>query len=60
MSLSLADVRAGGILLATGDGSGAHIPIADGGPTRIVFLKGLPAGANADQWVWSLKTIDVR
>jgi hypothetical protein len=58
--LSLADVRAGGILVATGDGAGAHIAIADGGPTRIVFLKGLPAGANADQWVWSLKTIDVR
>jgi hypothetical protein len=60
VSLSLADVRAGGILLATGTGTGSHIPVADGGPTRIVFLKGLPAGANADQWIWSLKTIDVR
>jgi hypothetical protein len=60
VSLTLTDIRAGGILLATGTGTGAHIPIADGGPTRIVFLKGLPAGANADQWIWSLKTIDVR
>jgi hypothetical protein len=34
--------------------------VADGGPTRIVFAKGVKSGANADQWIWSLKTIEVR
>lgn len=60
VDLSVADVRAGGILLATKAGDGSAIPVADGGPTRIVFLAGLAAGANADQWIWSLKTIEVR
>lgn len=60
VDLTMADVRAGGILLATTAGDGAQIPIDKGGPTRIVFLKGVKAGANADQWIWSLKTIDVQ
>jgi hypothetical protein len=59
VELSLADVRAGGILLATSDGEGSDLPIDHGGPTRIVFAEGVPAGVNPDQWVWSLKTIDV-
>ncbi|HST65977.1 MAG TPA: molybdopterin-dependent oxidoreductase [Mycobacteriales bacterium] len=55
-----AELRAGGILLATSDGDGADIPIDDGGPTRIVFQRGLKAGVNADQWIWSLRSIEVR
>jgi hypothetical protein len=58
--LDAADLRGGGILLATSDGAGAAIPVRDGGPTRIVFRDGLRAGENADQWIWSLRTIDVR
>jgi hypothetical protein len=57
---SRADLSAGGILLATSDGAGAPIPVDEGGPTRIVFAPGTGAGANADQWIWSLRTIDVR
>jgi hypothetical protein len=59
VNLSLADIRAGGIMLATRAGDGSLIPVDDGGPTRIVFTGGVKAGANPDQWIWSIKTIDV-
>jgi hypothetical protein len=59
VELSMADVRTGGILLATEAGDGSALPVDKGGPTRIVFENGVKAGANADQWIWSLKTIDV-
>lgn len=59
VDLTLADVRVGGIMLATRAGDGSSIPIDKGGPTRIVFMDGVKAGANPDQWVWSVKTIDV-
>jgi hypothetical protein len=58
--LDRAALRGGGILLATADGAGRPIAVEDGGPTRIVFAPGTAAGANADQWIWSLRTIDVR
>ena len=60
VDLTGAELAAGGILLATGDGTGAVLPVGDGGPTRIVFQDGARAGQNADQWIWSLRTIDVR
>ena len=60
INLTAAELRTGGILLATSDGAGADIPVEDGGPTRIVFQRGLKAGVNADQWIWSLRTIEVR
>lgn len=60
VELSGAEVRAGGILVATGAGDGSALPVADGGPTRIIFVGGVPSGAKADQWIWSIKTIDVR
>jgi len=59
VDLTIADVRRGGILLATMAGDGSTLPIDKGGPTRIVFMNGVKAGANADQWIWSLKTVDV-
>jgi hypothetical protein len=59
VDLTLADIRAGGIMLATRAGDGSLIPIDKGGPTRIVFMDGVKAGVNPDQWVWSIKTIDV-
>ena len=59
VDLTLADIRVGGIMLATRAGDGSAIPIDKGGPTRIVFMDGVKAGANPDQWVWSVKTIDV-
>jgi hypothetical protein len=60
VDLTMADIRAGGIMLATRAGDGSALPIDKGGPTRIVFLKGVKSGANADQWIWSLKAIDVQ
>jgi hypothetical protein len=60
VDLTVADVRAGGIMLATRDGDGNPIRVEDGGPTRIVFAAGIPSGASADQWIWSLSAIDVR
>jgi hypothetical protein len=41
-------------------GDGGAIPIAEGGPIRIVFADGVASGANANQWIWSVTTIDVR
>lgn len=60
IELTAADLKAGGVLLATSDGDGADIPVDAGGPTRIVFVGGVRAGANADQWIWSLRSIDIR
>jgi hypothetical protein len=60
VDIPVVDVREGGVLLATRTGDGGPIPIADGGPIRIVFADGVEAGANANQWIWSLTTIDVR
>jgi hypothetical protein len=60
VDLPIADVRAGGVLLATRNGDGGATPIAEGGPIRIVFADGAEAGANANQWIWSLTTMDVR
>ena len=60
VDLSLADVRAGGILAATKKGDGSPIPLEEGGPVRVVFVGGVPSGASADQWIWNLTTIDVR
>jgi hypothetical protein len=39
---------------------GSPIPVAEGGPTRIVFRDGIPAGNNSEQWIWSLSTIEVQ
>jgi hypothetical protein len=60
VDLSMADIRAGGILAATKRGDGTPIPIEEGGPVRVVFVGGVPSGASADQWIWNLTTIDVR
>lgn len=60
VDLRMTDVRAGGIFLATKTGDGASIPVADGGPTRIVFVGDVPSGRDAKQWIWSLKTLEVR
>ncbi len=60
VTLSPADLRDGGVLLATADGTGAPIPLDNGGPSRIVYSSGARAGLNADQWIWSLGTVEVR
>lgn len=60
VDLTMAEVDAGGIFLATKTEDGSPIPLEDGGPTRIVFMEGVAAGASPDQWIWSLKDISVR
>ena len=55
---SLDELEPDRVLLAIA-ANGAEIPIADGGPTRIVFLdaeQGL--GANTDHWIWSVSDIE--
>ncbi|MGH8869941.1 MAG: molybdopterin-dependent oxidoreductase [Actinomycetes bacterium] len=60
VDLSMDEVDAGGIFLATQNGDGSPIPVDAGGPTRIVFVGGVTSGESADQWIWSLKDLDVR
>jgi len=60
VDLTMAEIDAGGIFLATKSKDGSPIPIDQGGPTRIVFMDGVKSGASADQWIWSLKDISVR
>lgn len=38
---------------------GAPIPIEDGGPIRLVFPPGNPAGDNANNWIWSVRRATV-
>ena len=45
IDLTTAEVRSGGIFLATKRGDGTAIPIEEGGPTRIVFTDGGAASA---------------
>jgi hypothetical protein len=60
VDLTMAEIAKGGIFLATKSADGSPIPIDQGGPTRIVFMDGVNAGASADQWIWSLKDINVK
>ena len=60
VDLTMAEIDAGGILLATKSQDGSPIAIDEGGPTRVVFLDGVGSGASPDQWIWSLKDISVR
>lgn len=60
VDLTMAEIRAGGILVATASGNGRPLSVANGGPTRIVFTDGTKAGVAHEQWIWSLTTIEVR
>ena len=60
VDLTIAEIAKGGIFLATKSADGSPIPIDQGGPTRIVFMDDVKAGASADQWIWSLKDISVK
>jgi hypothetical protein len=60
VELTMDEVRSGGIFLAVSNADGSAIPVADGGPTRIVFADGTASGNNSDQWIWSLVTIEVQ
>ena len=58
VELSVADIRNGGVILAT-RADGELIPLDHGGPVRLVFLDGVEAGRNPDQWIWSLAHVVV-
>lgn len=58
VDLDVDDIRDGGVLLATREG-GEPIAVERGGPLRVVFGKGVAAGENPDQWIWSVLTMSV-
>lgn len=58
--LTTAEIAQGGIFLATKLGDGSPISIAEGGPTRIIFMDGVKAGKSVNAWIWSLKTLEVK
>lgn len=59
-TIDRADLRVGDALLAT-YADGAPIPVAEGGPLRLVFLDDKdPIGANEKNWIWSVNAIQVR
>jgi hypothetical protein len=60
VNIPMSDVRAGGIFFAVQNLDGTPIPVSAGGPTRIVFRDGTPSGANSEQWIWSIATIEVQ
>jgi hypothetical protein len=60
VNIPMSDVRAGGVFLAVQNLDGTEIPVSAGGPTRIVFRDGTPAGNNSEQWIWSIVTIEVQ
>jgi hypothetical protein len=60
VNFTMDEVRAGGMFLAAADQQGEPLTLENGGPTRIVFVDGTPAGANSDKWIWSLATIEVQ
>ena len=47
-----------GVLLAHLE-DGTPIPIADGGPIRLVYPPDNPAADNANNWIWSIRTAEV-
>jgi hypothetical protein len=60
IDFTMDEVRAGGMFLAVADQQGEPLTLEHGGPTRVVFVDGTPAGANSDKWIWSLATIEVQ
>jgi len=60
VDLTLADIRADAILLASRDDGGVALPVEDGGPTRIVFADDLAPRFSPDLWIWNIDTIEVR
>lgn len=47
-----------GVLLAHLE-DGEEIPVADGGPIRLVFPDDNPARENVNNWIWSIRTARV-
>jgi hypothetical protein len=58
VDLDVSLLKAGNILLASRE-EGKEIPIAEGGPIRVVFADDVEQGKNTDLWIWSVRTIEV-
>ena len=57
VTIDRADLKAGDALLAIRTDAGP-IPVADGGPVRLVFLdQKAPIGADGQNWIWNLHEI---
>ena len=59
IELPLRDLTRSTAYLATADGDGADIALAEGGPIRVVFTENSPIGSNGDLWIWSVDSIRV-
>ena len=58
VQFKVADLMAPGVLLAT-RADGAAIPVAKGGPIRLVFPPQSAAGKNKDVWIWSIDSMTI-
>lgn len=60
VDITMAEIKAGGVLLAIADGEGKDIPVDAGGPARVIFRDGVKSGSNPDQWIWSVSEVELR
>ena len=60
IDLTLAEIRAEPVFLATRTGAGGALPVEDGGPTRVVFTDDVAGRFSPDQGIWNIETIEVR
>lgn len=58
VDLTIDDLLAGDALLAT-KADGKRMPVAEGGPIRIVFLGDTKVANNTDNWIWSVSSIRI-
>lgn len=58
VDLDVSVLNAGDVLLASRE-EGKEIPIAEGGPIRIIFADGLPQAKITDLWIWSVRTMEI-
>jgi len=59
MDINVDQLGANDLVVATRE-EGKLMPVAKGGPTRIVFPDGASVGKDTEKWIWSLKTVEVR
>lgn len=60
VDIPMAVARGAGTYVATRDAAGHAIPVAAGGPIRIVFLDGATGADVENYWNWSLATAVAR
>lgn len=56
LRFSMAELAGSDAVLAT-RADGRRIPVAEGGPLRVVFPAGTELGRNTDNWIWSVDWI---